>query len=385
MTDLRTGDSNTQFPAQPRVTPHLDYLTVRLPWRSAAVARGLWKTFIHHPTLVVRRDCPANLGGFDAYPDSFTSLNGSCTGGYEEREVACVRKGFKKKKEHQVRFFARFSGKYFDRLSIDDQYELVSCLYAAGFEITRIDFALDFDPVSCPWTFDDIKEAHARQWFSGFNTRSLCASGKRGEDDRATYYFGSRVSDKLLRVYSHGEVPRFELEVKGKCARTAWCAINAILQSRDSRREQIRQFRELIVGYVTGCIDFKDRSVIEQEREEGGKLKLRAAYRSTRLAWWQDVLNAAIAEPVKLVALVETVPSYTRTRDWIFRQVAKSLWMLSEFHKRTGIGDFNQVLKEFMRCKEERLTARDKQKLRQWIAERDMTCLKSAELVQVQD
>lgn len=370
---IETGYSNTQFPAQPRTTPHIDYLTVKLPWRSAEIARGLWKTFVQHPTLIVKKGEAVNLGGFDRYPDSFSSLNNSCTGGYEEREVDVVRKGFARKgKEKQVRFFIKFSGRYFDRLTIEDQYELLSCLYAAGFEPTRIDFALDFDPVNCPWTLEDVADAHARRHFKGFGTRSLTKSQKRGDRERGTYYFGSRVSDKLLRVYEHGEVPRFELEVKGRTVRESWKAVAAILGAKRSRAESIQQFRELISSYVLGCIDFRDRSITEQQKIDG-KLQLRAAYRSQRLPWWQAVLDCAISEPVKLVASMEVVPSYSRTRDWIGRQVANSLALLDEFHERSGMGDFDQVIREMVQCAKRRMTKRSKQKLKIWLAEKDLS------------
>lgn len=265
-----TGASNTQLPAQPRTVAHLDYITFRLPWRDAPVARGIWRQFISHPSLVIDKNRPVVIGGCDSYGSSFSALDGAIRGGYDERIDPNPRKGFTRKENMQVRFFARFSGKYFEQLSSAEQYELICTAYACGLVCTRIDLALDF-PDDCPFTLQQVEDAQRRGDFAGFKTYSAVYSKKARGPECGTYYFGSRLSDKLIRVYAHDDIPRIELECKGQVAHKVYAELAALPRANAVKgKSKVDEFLEKIAAYVVGAIEFKSRSTSEV-KEDGRK------------------------------------------------------------------------------------------------------------------
>lgn len=366
-----TGLSNTQFPAQPGTIPHLDYLTVALPWRSVRESRRLWKEFVHHPTIQVERGKAIVHGGIQKYPDSFTARDGAVVGGLDERVVNKKVKGFGVTSEKEVRFFARFSGRYFEGLDADQQYEFLCKLYAAGFHCTRIDLAVDIPTEICPFTMKDIDDAWENDHFTGFGKKDRISSGKVGNPLDNTYYFGSRLSAKLLRIYLHNDVPRIELECKAGAAKRVFESLTAFDTSVTDRDTRITQFLELIQNYALGATDFKNRSKWELEDGEECRI-LRAAYRSAQLQWWTELLKLAKATPVKIIGYGVALPSYSRTLGWIERQCAKSLWLLQEFHKSLGWENSWKTLQDMVNRVEEKAGVRDRRKLRIFLAEQSM-------------
>ena len=266
-----TGSSNTQLFVQPRTTAHLDYCTFRLPWRKAGVARGIWRQFISHPSLVVDQKHGATLGGYDHYPFSVTALDGAIRGAYDERVSPEPSKGFQRKENLEIRFFVRFSGKYFEQLSGAEQYEFLCMAYSCGLICTRIDLALDF-PDSCPFTMEQVERAQRAGNFAGFAKYSAIYSKKPNEREQGTYYFGSRLSDKLVRIYTHDDVPRVELECKGQVAGKVYSHLTALPGPRSSKSaSKVDVFLEKIAAYVVGAIDFKLRAKEGGERDGGKK------------------------------------------------------------------------------------------------------------------
>lgn len=368
---LETGLCNTQFPAQPGTTAHLDYLTVALPWRSVLEGRRLWKHFISHATLEVERGKRAIHGGVQTYDDSFKARDGAVSGGFSERTVKKKVKGFSPTPDKEVRFFARFSGKYFAGMDADQQYEFLCQLRAAGFNCTRIDLALDVEPDQCPFTMEDIDSAWTNGNFTRFGRKDRVSSGKSGNVTDSTYYFGSRLSAKLLRIYLHDGTPRLELECKAGAARKVFESLTDFDPQIKGRDQQLDKFLTDIAAYVMGCTEFKSRAdwdVIES----GGRKKLRAAYRSQHLDWWLKLQSLVGCGVKKIVGYGTAIPSYSRTVAWIERQVIKSLWLLQEFNKRTGGQDIWEQLKGLVNKREERLSVRDRRRLRVMIAERSM-------------
>jgi hypothetical protein len=274
--------------------------------------------------------------GVETYSSSFSAYDGAVRGGYEERFQENTKKGFAPINAKEVKCFVQFSGKFWEALSAEDEYEFLCQLKAAGFGCTRIDCAIDIHADVCPFTWEQIEECQEKDNYAGFKQSKKIVSKKLGEQPMPTYYFGSRLSDKLLRIYPHGGIPRLELECKGSAARDVFSRLTRFNGTNTPRVERINAFLQQITDFVFNCIVFCDREQIETKDGVEVKKYLRAS-RAPAFPWWIRLSRIVSSGFLRVSPRISAAPQYKRSRAWVERQVRTTLWLLKEFHERQGM------------------------------------------------
>ena len=182
-------------------------------------------------------------------------------------------------------------------------------------DCTRIDIALDDHE-----KFIKLgKIEHARRGGHFFNCShsERISSKRRGEDEAVTIYFGSRKSDKRLRIYdktleSKGKVfgNRWEAQFRRKAAGEAfrfWCTEWKFSPSTVSNA---------LARLVLGIIDFRKRGDDDDDR-----------HRCEPLPWFSALIKAVDAEPMRIVVQPEE-KTMQRSINWVNRSVASTLAMI---------------------------------------------------------
>jgi hypothetical protein len=185
-------------------------------------------------------------------------------------------------------------GKTLAQCNFMERIDIILRIIDRGGRLTRIDPCVDaYD--SPDITFDNLFSAYQSRNYSGCSKRQMNQSGtdKLG----TTFYFGSRESAALLRLYDKAaesgktDIPwwRLELELKQKKAKEVGELIyNSILYDE-------KQLKQLIVDLVTGQIDFVDRGGLD--KDSGRKEDIP---RCNRLEWWQNFITAVNSVPLRL-------------------------------------------------------------------------------------
>ncbi len=175
------------------------------------------------------------------------------------------------------------------------------------FKVTRLDLAFDNVPFT-PEQFeqailDDVNRAEnekpvVRSLANRKTLKWYCESLKMREDQsemgRDTCYFGSRQSERLMRVYNMRGPTRVELELKGK--------ISDIV-ARELFSREIDDWPEVSISHLQNFIDI-DRS------------------------WWDEFIGDTDRAYTKLHDAKEI--SLDKIKAWLLNQVAPALSAVSE-------------------------------------------------------
>jgi Replication initiation factor len=216
---------------------------------------------------------------------------------------------------------------------------------------TRVDLAIN-DYAKKLSLFDCIDAVRSGK-YKGFRKYRIIESGDSEEGMTGlTLECGSRESESFTRLYEttvkHDYTAnRIECEFKGEKAREV---VNKLVQiyyryeyavkDGDYLVEKHRQYLADIIAkeaskYVVGQIDFIDRS----GQKSNGIIK-----HCDRLKFWQDFLDR-VGKPVK-IKVAKKKPSLKTVGKWFMRQIANSIYTLSQGLGIEGFYDFLSILEE---------------------------------------
>ncbi|MEM9817619.1 MAG: replication initiation factor domain-containing protein [Cyanobacteria bacterium P01_D01_bin.6] len=188
--------------------------------------------------------------------------------------------------QHELRSWVR---------DLDNRYEL-GC--------KRFDVAFD-DYTKELWTWEDVIDARERGNYALARSAELRRSGRRGQQEAVTVYFGSRHSEVLHRFYnkeleSKGLVPTHRCEAQFNDSKA-----NVVFRSwleADSDDVAFRTIFDALAGSVIFC----DRSSGDTNIE-----------RLPTLEWWQRLLDLA-HRPVRVPGKRPNL-TIEKTADWLYR------------------------------------------------------------------
>lgn len=237
-------------------------------------------------------DTPTRMGKL--YKRSAISMGGLRVG-YSENDQLGIVEGF-----------FMVPGSYLELLDLKAQLKILK--FCNQFKITRIDIAFnDFEKVLTPhklhlWAMEGKMR--------GFRTHSSPREdfrqiGFENLSQGATKTFGSRASQKYLRVYDalpvHNlDATRWELELRDDRARTS---TNLILEAAGDVESEIR-------GQIVGCINF-----VEPLNSRSDRCEIVEEWKS-----FIDYVGSAIK-----VKIAREKTTLDQSIDWLFKQVAKTL------------------------------------------------------------
>jgi DNA relaxase NicK len=219
------------------------------------------------------------------------------------------------------------SGKFWSGLSVVDQWRCCLGLYHAyQARCSRIDYALD-DYI---YSIIPQEEMYAQRESPNrchFDCSARIDSINGAKEHFITDYYGSRQSNRYVRVYDHEkECLRMEVEMKGLVARTHFEQLVKIEREEseytDTEKFEIR-LQQHIAQVVVGTIDFRDR-----DRGEYTEKKLS---RCPRLPFYQEFLDK-VGGALR-VALPKVQRTVEKTIAWVKRQCMPILAAL-----RRGVG-----------------------------------------------
>lgn len=179
-------------------------------------------------------------------------------------------------------------------------------------DCTRIDIALDdHDKVI---KLRKIAEARLAGNFFNCSYSEIITSCRRGEIEGTTIYFGSRSSDKRLRVYdktieSKEKIlgNRWEAQFRRK---TAYEVFSLWLSTVEKGKEPTAR---LLQNIVVGVVDFRERDNDSKDRN-----------RCPRLPWFGDMLAYLGANPAR-ISITKIEQTAQRSINWIKRSVGSTL------------------------------------------------------------
>jgi hypothetical protein len=212
-------------------------------------------------------------------------------------------------------------GSALERFSIHELYAVFFTLNLVyKVRVTRLDIALDF--YGYHELIKKVEIAGRNGNFAGVGTyhpyKSFAHIKGKYQLTGNTHYFGSRESDKQLRVYdksleSDGKIDciRCELQLRREYAHSVFEGFASIDQ--DSFDELYHQY---LAGIVLGSVRFVNR-------KSGDRLS-----RQDDLSWYAE-LQVCVANPLSLSA-VRKPSSIHKSMEWINKQVAVTLVTIRE-------------------------------------------------------
>ena len=243
-------------------------------------------------------------------------------------------------------------GTYFSRILYRDSLRLFSFLKHSTKlkSCSRLDAALDdYRKINKVETY-----ARNRKKVHGFRKFLDVKSGWVKEDDpNDTFYFGSPHSRKKLRIYNtiqthEYDAVRYELELKEDYSNTYFDQVMSDYENYDRHASSNLEddMAKNCVNYLFGAVDFLER--------KGKNLD-----RSKRCRFWQKLIDAVEAHPVKVrVAPIEW--TVKKSVDWMYRQVAKTLLTIKRSVGAQVFTDkFDQLMNMFADSAEKRFTKAD--------------------------
>lgn len=343
---IKSGFGNTRSVPKSQFVIHLDYLRIRTKLEKEKL--DLLLEFIGGKYIGYSLDTIWSPGGGHLfYRNKIIGING-IVGGFNYIED-----------DTKIDVMIDMSGRYFESIEIINQWRILRGLfYAYQCTALRIDIAID-DSTYQKIPVLDMKKA----WEEGnnfyFRKYKYIESGRNIQDLKKTHYFGSRESDKMVRIYDHDEeCLRFEAEFKKHLANSVFMAIATL--DRQIHKEDIlgnvadwisnlgdtkcdiidvqdivRKLHgcgddfELVIQKVMGaiavnCIDFRDKN----SRKDRSK----ASFKDTkRLSFYQEFadkvgIEIKIKPPTRIASMQKTIA-------WMRRQVSRTMAII-----KSGLG-----------------------------------------------
>ena len=211
------------------------------------------------------------------------------------------------------------SARYLDNVNLSElaaYLQIVRVPY--GLRCSRIDVALDDHEKLTPLSLVE-KAARDRDYFNVRSTSVVNSDNVHTNVKGKTVYFGSRESEVFMRVYdktaeSKGERigNRWEAEFKGKKANACFAEWLAAMGDDE------RHANKLLVDFVLGTVDFRDRSKGDKNRK-----------RNPVLSWFKEMCERLEASPVRL-RIPRPKISLQRTVDYLKKSAAPSIASLKQ-------------------------------------------------------
>lgn len=222
----------------------------------------------------------------------------------------------------------------------------------ANLRCSRIDIALD--DYAKKLELNDVERSVANHQHAGFKKGSAVKNygGKWGGH---TVYLGKRNGNKMVRAYdkyaeSKGKIDsiRWELELHDEYAQSMYQLILSFPKNNDI-------FQRKLINYATGAVAF-----VEHTDKNISRCK--------PLDWWKEWLEFLNSEPLKIV-LPRRETSLQKSKEWVYRQVSKTLCMLKE---GLGVYYYQHFLEELLIYGESRMTNLDRLKISDFKYVRDL-------------
>jgi DNA relaxase NicK len=238
--------------------------------------------------------------------------------------------------------FLSFPARALNRVDPWDVWNMVRALVVRyNFKATRFDACID--DYAKRISYSDLDEAAKKGNYTGFRNKPIVhhSYDKIGQTVAWTFTFGSRLCDRLVRIYdkateSDGEIDsvRIEAELHDKIAQQAvaqWVAIDP---------ENFEEMSALyLANVVVGSIKFIERTADKN------------VSRMPTLSWWQDILNE-VGEGIRhTVKAVKT--TLEEKKEWVTRQVSTTLAM---FVQIMGMSNFFNYMKSELDAGQKRFT-----------------------------
>lgn len=236
--------------------------------------------------------------------------------------------------------------------------KVIVMIYEWGFKATRIDLAID--DYEKALSQDIARKLHDQKYLKKIKT------GRKVENlnpkDGWTYSFGSRDSDKYIRIYdkeaeSKGEINaiRYELECKGKLAHGIFTELYAIAAKIDGKIPNsdliYYQFEPKLVSLAIGAIDFR-------EPDENEKYY----YKRKRVAEWEQFINDLETAP-EFISIPRKRPALADKIHWVDTQVMKTLTLV---YLAEGEKGFTKFINDGIDEKKHKLTPYEKTLINQY-------------------
>lgn len=243
----------------------------------------------------------------------------------------------------QVHCWVNIPGGCFHMVSLRDALRTIGgATHQFLLKCTRIDFKLrDYDRVKLPHElFAEFEYGNVR----GVRSRQFITSGERGSLDD-TIYFGSRESEKRLRVYdanhNHGvNAVDWELQIRKNSAVAAVAMLTEAFYS--DCEDSLGLCQTLIGAGVAGFVRFiKDGD--KKEHVDTDRCELQDWYEGFRIR-----AGGALRIPSPRPST-----SVTQKMVWLFKQVSCTL---SCFEEGLGKNNFRNWLEELISQGRERMT-----------------------------
>ena len=308
----KTALSNTRSKPHNYLSVHIDYLRIRANSLTESEVQNAITFCVPQNELLTDSNKQFQIGSLK-YRYSFRNVGGNFKGGFDYDDDGIYS------------LLLEFSGGYFENLTTEQEIRLLNYLSALNkVRCLRFDGAIDTNRENLI-NIEDYKQAIVSGNFMyGTSWRLICNSKYK-----ETLYLGSRESEKMLRIYQHDDVRRYEIEFKGKRSRNVFDVVSNIRLDRPSvinneeSVEQVENEYKIVLGrLILGAFDFVDRS--------GDKKHVEMHDRLERLQFHQNLVDA-IGQPLSMKVLREK-PTLERTERWIEKQVIMVLSVLKRLH-----------------------------------------------------
>lgn len=293
-----------------RIHAHVDYATITFPIASMQCIDSVMSFLVKERDewcCLNERVCVANHKFFENAIKSVKNLQGGYSlpgeGGYDQKGELMLQ----------------LSGKYWEEYSVVDQWRLIRGIkHAFNGRFTRIDLAID-DLENNVIPVEQMREARNSGNVKGFRKWREVISGCIDGEVARTDYYGSRESEKLIRIYKHdNEFFRMEGEYRSARAEaivSILCGIERGSYEERSPSEFDYLLQQVMASIVVGTIDFVDRWKNSEFIDDSAKCK--------RLAFYQEFIDK-IGGSIK-VSSPKKERSLSRTLAWMKRQVMPTL------------------------------------------------------------
>lgn len=324
MNIIADGGGNTRLKPITSLDAHIDYLRVKVE-KHTPEQFDRFLSFLDSRHLL-KVGSPWSLGGNTTY--------------YEHKVIGIngLKGGFNVDSDGCISATVDLSGAYFEPLNRIDQWRLIQGLgHTYKADCSRIDLAID------DYTFSVIPVSNMRESWEqgnnfGFRNHKYVESGDTPETLKKTWYFGSRESGKLTRIYNHDEeCMRHEVEFKRRYARVVFERILSLDRTHDISVEGLhpcnefgdsldinssfdQELYECMSSLVLGAIDFRDRG----SRKDSGRVGCRD---SVRLSFYQEYIDK-VGSTLSKIRLPKVPKSIQKTKNWIVRNVLPTLAMI---------------------------------------------------------
>jgi hypothetical protein len=247
------------------------------------------------------------------------------------------------------------SGEYFTSVNTVEQWELCRDLYSNySIACSRADVSIDdYSFKNIP--LNEMIEAYKKGDYFDFRELGKQEEYTSPDNLTTTYYFGSKGSKKLVRVYTHkNESLRLETQFRGKYAEVAFEVIATLKRESELDEEWTKIVQKTIGGIAIGVIDFRDKSKLKnQKKADKSKTK--------RLPFWQDFIDkVGVVHLIKIQPKEPDLTMYQEKFNWLEKVTSK---LLAIAYHVLGRERFIAYINRLVTVGENKLTKSDRKQI----------------------